>query len=573
MKNPKIGVGVISNSLGGDSDVFVNSKSLLLNNGTADEYVNCDSMLTKLATTTKGGFSLRFKVSDTAPSAVGTIISFGDTDADSYIRVFLLTDGRLRFELRMSGVTQWRTTTNTAAPLVNNVWHHLAFAQNSFAGKIYVDSEAPSQTVSDVTDAAIWFDDIPGLDNGRLGCQDINSLGNAIFIDNANFDELIGVDVLYSASTVLDVYNLGEPKDETSIVNGLCYYRMGDNPDDNYNSDNAGEWTFKNQIGSAADIFTVNCEEADVELDVAHNQVLFSPQFNNSISYGSEINYFKRSTDSEYEFTYSGTYLRVQASVTGTDDEVAVFENGTYTQTLTMVDGVIKIATLTAGAKTVKLVEGRVRTTSLSGVRLNSIVVDDNAFVKVDDGNTAERFVFLGDSITQGNQPTNHFTLAYAQLFKYTDSKQVTVLGFGGAKLEDLASTPAKISTTNSWISSSFQDTTTTKKLIIMLGTNDFLNSVTPANYKTYYEDLLDTINVADSSIVVYCISPLDNSTADANLTQYDTNVSDVCSSRAWATYIDGLSILNYPTGFNDAVHPDTSGHLAIHDFIDGIIL
>ena len=238
-----------------------------------------------------------------------------------------------------------------------------------------------------------------------------------------------------------------------------------------------------------------------------------------------------------------------------------------------MVDGVIKIATLTAGAKTVKLVEGRVRTTSLSGVRLNSIVVDDNAFVKVDDGNTAERFVFLGDSITQGNQPTNHFTLAYAQLFKYTDSKQVTVLGFGGAKLEDLASTPAKISTTNSWISSSFQDTTTTKKLIIMLGTNDFLNSVTPANYKTYYEDLLDAINVADSSIVVYCISPLDNSTADANLTQYDTNVSDVCSSRAWATYIDGLSILNYPTGFNDAVHPDTSGHLAIHDFIDGIIL
>ena len=32
MKKPKIGVGVLSNSLGGESDVFVNSKSLLLNN-------------------------------------------------------------------------------------------------------------------------------------------------------------------------------------------------------------------------------------------------------------------------------------------------------------------------------------------------------------------------------------------------------------------------------------------------------------------------------------------------------------------------------------------------------------
>jgi lysophospholipase L1-like esterase len=345
---------------------------------------------------------------------------------------------------------------------------------------------------------------------------------------------------------------------------------MGDASGDNWNVDNASEWTFIDGIGSE-DIFTANCEEADVELDVAHNQILFNPQFNNSINYSDEGTYFKRSTDSEYEFTYSGTYLKVQAEVTGTDVEIAVFEDNVWKQTLTMVDATDKIVTLTAGAKTVKLVEGRVRgNVALTGVRMTSLVLDDTAFVKVDDGNVAERFVFFGDSITQGNTATNHFINAYAQLFKYTDTKNVTILGAGGLQL-------THVNTSESdwvgYVQSAFTDTTTTKKLVIMLGTNDFLNAVTTVNYTAYYESLLDAIIAADNTIEIYCISPLDNSTADATLTAYDAAVSTICSTRAEATYIDGLGILTYATGYADTVHPDSSGHLTIHDNIDGIIL
>ena len=41
---------------------------------------------------------------------------------------------------------------------------------------------------------------------------------------------------------------------------------MGDDAGDNWNSGVAGEWEF-NDIKGTNDIFTVNCEEADVELD------------------------------------------------------------------------------------------------------------------------------------------------------------------------------------------------------------------------------------------------------------------------------------------------------------------
>lgn len=243
---------------------WINTKSVLLDGG--NEYININGVLiNSLATTTKGTWSLWVKPVDATPSGTEMFIAFGDTNATEVIRMRIRPSGELIADLYDAGVKYWDVQTDSVI-FSDNTWIHLALVQDGISPVLYVDGVAVPQTFTDSTDKTKWFNDLTGLDNGRIGCQNLANLTNVNFF-NGNVDEVLFINRDLSAAQILDIYNAGSPKDESGITDGVTMLRLGDHANDNYNSDVANEWRFYDSIGSNnAD--SVNLEEADVEEDV-----------------------------------------------------------------------------------------------------------------------------------------------------------------------------------------------------------------------------------------------------------------------------------------------------------------
>ena len=51
----------------------------------------------------------------------------------------------------------------------DNTWTHVAITQDGTEPVLYVDGVAVAQTFGVTTDKTVWFNDLIGLDNGRIG--------------------------------------------------------------------------------------------------------------------------------------------------------------------------------------------------------------------------------------------------------------------------------------------------------------------------------------------------------------------------------------------------------------------
>lgn len=536
---------------------FTNSNSLLLDGST--KAINVDSGLSAIATSTLGGISLWIKVTTSTPPIGASIFCFGDADGNNYIRGIFVADGKIRVDCVKAGVFQWRFDTTSTHIFQPNVWSHLGIYQRGFGGKIVKDGYNLPLTTLNSTSISKWLNDIPLIDTGRIGCQNLNGSGDVGFLA-CNVKDILFFDGLIFDAADQDVYNLGTPKDETNATDAVAYYRTGDGTGDNWNVDNANQWTFKDLIGSN-DIFTIGGSQGDVVADVPTNQAALKPLFNNSVTYSTG----KRSTDSEYEFNYSGTVIKVQADVSGVETKLAVFVDGAYSSTLTMVDKVPQYVTFSSGAKVIKLIEGTCRNSGLTGVRINSLALQDSLFSKIDDGNVASRLVLWGDSITQGDLATNHFIEGFAQLYKYTGLRNTTILGYAGAKVREFGETPANVTESISWLNKAFADTTTTKEVLIALGVNDFLQGETAVNVGIWAENFLEGITTARPDVTFYWMTPLDCASANSTLVDIRTAITTACGN--WGvTVIDGSTILTYPTNYANTNHPDILGHLDVYN-------
>jgi len=324
--------------------------------------------------------------------------------------------------------------------------------------------------------------------------------------------------------------------------------------------------TSENMV-DADKIDTICNPELRAEADV------FDRLFINSYDYDLELSYVRRAGGGEYIFTYNDTYLGL-AFHHLIDTDVTILVDGSIFSIDTITNNNLLVKTLPAGQKTVTIIEGLVsKLTLLNGSFLNRVVVRPETYVKLYEQSTVEKFVFLGDSITQGvSSGGNASTVNYAKLFKYDDSKEVTTLGWASGTLIQLASTTPLVDDTVDSITHGFINTTTTKKLIILIGTNDYAVSLAAATFKTYYENLVDAVNASDSSIEIFCISPLLRNGETSLLDDYRTAISDLCGVRAFCTYIEGKTILTLGD-LSDGLHPSVSGHQKLHDSIDSIIL
>jgi len=150
-----------------------------------DDWLCIDSVLNDLAATTKGTWMGWFKLDDATPASTTRLISFGDTNANEILAIHIGETGNFSFFAVKAGVAQSVGGT-TAAALANGAWGHLAVIQDGTAPALLVNGVEVAQTFSVQADETVWFGDLAGLDNGRIGCKLYNSAAATNFITNGN---------------------------------------------------------------------------------------------------------------------------------------------------------------------------------------------------------------------------------------------------------------------------------------------------------------------------------------------------------------------------------------------------
>lgn len=233
---------------------FANDLSVLFDG--VDEYVNIDTVLTALASTTVGTWSFWIKPVDATPSAVEMPLSFSDTSANAYLHFLINTNGRIQYISRIAAEIKCSLRTDVAA-FSDGVWSHFALVQDGVSPVLYVNGVAVAQTFIVSTDKTWWFNDDPNLDNGRIGDSNRNNLGEVLHF-NGNIDEVIFVNRALTQPQIADIYNLGVPKGENAIANGVSLFKMGDGDTFPTLTDNIGD----------NDATMVNMEAGDIEEDV-----------------------------------------------------------------------------------------------------------------------------------------------------------------------------------------------------------------------------------------------------------------------------------------------------------------
>lgn len=170
------------------------------------DYVNLDALVTPLASTTQGTWSCWVKPTAAIPASTQMIIAFGDTDANSFITMQIDNAGKLRFMVRNSGTNQWSVLTDSAV-FSTGGWTHTCVAMDGVEGKIYIDGVFIAQTFDITTDKTQFFNNIAGLDNGRLGVREHNNSASKYF--DGTIDELGIWTRALSATEISNLYNDG----------------------------------------------------------------------------------------------------------------------------------------------------------------------------------------------------------------------------------------------------------------------------------------------------------------------------------------------------------------------------
>jgi hypothetical protein len=189
--------------------------------GTADGF-DIDNVQTQLATDTTGSWSFWVKPVDVTPAGNEFLLSFGDTSANTYIFVSILTTGAMRIACYLSATGQWQYDTTSTTLLTAGAWSHIAVVQDGTAPVLYVDNTAVTLTTVVSTDETAWFNDLSGIDNGRIACRNWNSSGNADFF-NGDIDEVSIFDADLSAAQISLLYNSGNGVDYDDIQAGLGF--------------------------------------------------------------------------------------------------------------------------------------------------------------------------------------------------------------------------------------------------------------------------------------------------------------------------------------------------------------
>ncbi len=190
-----------------------------------DQRNDINGLLAPLSATTVGTWSIWLKPEDVSLLIIQTIISFGDANANTVFWLFMRSTGLLTMSVR-SAVTKWDLRT-TAAPLSDGTKVNVMLTMDGVSAIISLDGVDVAQVFVSSVDKTWWFNDESNFDNARLGAVNFVNLGESFFWFGL-INDVIFINRALTLPQRVDIYNLGNPKDESGIANGVTYYLMGD---------------------------------------------------------------------------------------------------------------------------------------------------------------------------------------------------------------------------------------------------------------------------------------------------------------------------------------------------------
>ncbi|WP_428411999.1 LamG-like jellyroll fold domain-containing protein [Pararhizobium sp.] len=170
----------IQNKAGADIQQLHTQNPWQLSFDGTDDFVDIDTIMANAALLAAEAGSVKVIVRrDSGGAGDDTIWSLGDTNADTYVRLFMDAGNLLKAELVSAGTTQWALETDNA--IATAVYKNIKLLHNKTEAKLFVNGALVPQTFTTSTDKTAWVSDIPGVDNARIGCLNKDSAGDADF--------------------------------------------------------------------------------------------------------------------------------------------------------------------------------------------------------------------------------------------------------------------------------------------------------------------------------------------------------------------------------------------------------
>jgi len=243
--------------------------------------------------------------------------------------------------------------------------------------------------------------------------------------------------------------------------------------------------------------------------------------------------------------------------------------------------------TLPPGVKTVEIYaplkdnSGTIPAPVIVGSAINALYVPSDVYLEVlpPMENRGRQMMVYGDSISAGHGCTDALLGGVVPVMRQSFPGGIICEAHSGRQLaEDCGAGTVGSMTDDATKRLAFVRRSMGIRLtdiVSIIGTNDYNGaSWTLANFSTSYGNLMDDWHAAHPGARIWIVTPLLRSSEVANglgdtLAAYRTQIGTLVSTRAWATLIDGTTLITpYSTGANnlyfDTVHPNENGHASL---------
>ena len=182
-----------------------------------------------LHTSTSNTGSIFFFWNATTFTSGAVPFGLGDTSANEFIFMELSGTDKINVFCRLAGTTKWVVNCGSYSN-PQGTWHSFGITHNGTTSILYRDGVANTNFTTS-TDTSIWVNDLPSLDNCRIGCINRNGTGNGDFF-NGNVDELSYWSRALTASEISTLHNSGNGKAISSpidVTDGSIFYETDTN--------------------------------------------------------------------------------------------------------------------------------------------------------------------------------------------------------------------------------------------------------------------------------------------------------------------------------------------------------
>lgn len=294
-------------------------------------------------------------------------------------------------------------------------------------------------------------------------------------------------------------------------------------------------------------------------------QNIFDFEMNNGRVWSDQTTYKVFNSFATFDFTTKSRSIKIKAINTyaNLNNIIYCIADGVVCELNYFADNTRIVDTFNTTLKNITVaIQGNIKYLGLKGCWPYSIEIDTNKdYEIIKDATPNTRYLVIGDSIGNGALATSKYSQGYAMLLRHS-GKKVSISGGSGYSIElmynELTEAVNEID--------DLMDGTNTNKLVLVLGTNDYMSN--PSTINTYYNAILDAIHSQRSDILIYCVAPTIRQT-ESNLETIRTNIQASANDRpSYCTFLNLKNVVDI-SNFPDGLHPNTEGHQLIYDYLN----